>query len=261
MNCTPALERRPAQTPSLEDIWRALANDQLLPWFQAIVELPSRRVIAAEALARWRHPALGILPPASFVPALEARGMLRQLTELMLEKSLYSCLDWRRQGFDLPVSVNLGAESLLDPELPSRLLQQLRILNLPASCLILEFNSRMLRSHQAAAGFMLPALHAAGFGVAADDFSPDDGWLPPAASVLKLARGCAQNLASHHQPRAALSAILSQARRRNAAVVAIGVENESECAALAALGCNAAQGYLFAPPMSPSEFSEWISSG
>ncbi|WP_158253598.1 EAL domain-containing protein [Chromobacterium alticapitis] len=244
----------------MADIWRALADDQLQPWFQPIVEPRSRRVIAVEALARWQHPELGILPPASFVPILEQRGMLRQLTELMLEKSLYACQDWRRAGIALPVSVNLGVESLLDPELPSRLLQQMRIQNLPPSCLILEFNSRMLREQQAAAERALPALSAAGFAVAADDFTAGNGWLPPAIRLLKLRRGCAQDLSAAVEQRAALAAILNLARGRGVAVVAIGVENEMDCAALAQLGCDAAQGYLFGAPMSASGFSRWIST-
>ncbi|WP_168209733.1 EAL domain-containing protein [Chromobacterium paludis] len=261
MHRTPDLLRPPADTITLDDIWRALADDQLQPWFQPIIELRSRRVVAVEALARWQHPELGVLPPASFVPMLEARGMLRQLTELMLEKSLYACQDWRRAGHALPVSVNLGAESLLDPELSSRLRQQLRILNLPPSCLILEFHSHTLREHQAAAAHALPALREAGFGVAADDFTPGGGWLPPSLTQLKLERHCARDLSRAAERRAALAAILSLARGRGVAVVAIGVENESDGSALALLGCDAAQGYLFGAPMSAAGFSEWISSG
>lgn len=260
MHRTPDLLRQPADTITLDDIWRALADDQLQPWFQPIIELRSRRVVAVEALARWRHPALGTLPPASFVPMLEARGMLRQLTELMLEKSLFACLDWRRAGHVLPVSINLGAESLLDPELPQRLRQRMRIWNLPPSCLTLEFQSRVLREHPSAAERALPALRGAGFGVAADDFTPGGGWLPPSLTQLKLERHCACDLSGAAERRAAIAAILSLARGRGVAVVAIGVESESDCAALALLGCDAAQGYLFGAPMSAAGFSKWISS-
>ncbi|MBI3145392.1 MAG: EAL domain-containing protein, partial [Pseudogulbenkiania sp.] len=116
-----------ANAMSIDEIWRALVNDQLVPYFQPVVALRSRKVIGVEALARWRHPALGVLSPVTFVPIMEERGMIRELTELILEKSLYACRDWLDHGHDLAVSINLSALSLTDRNLPDLLESKCRI--------------------------------------------------------------------------------------------------------------------------------------
>jgi sensor c-di-GMP phosphodiesterase-like protein len=108
--------------------------------------IQTRRVIGAEALARWRHPALGVLSPITFVPVMEERGMIRELTELILEKSLYACRDWLDQGFDLNVSINLSAQLLADPQLTSTWPENTSGRLEPAN-LTLEFSESTLRQH------------------------------------------------------------------------------------------------------------------
>lgn len=253
----------PASAMPIEEIWRALVNDQLIPWFQPIVEISSRKVIAAEALARWQHPALGVLSPVSFVPAMEERGMIRELTELILEKSLYACSDWQERGHDIPVTINLTSMSLDDDSLCEQLLQKVRILGLEPAKLTLEFSESTLRQHWQKADAQLAQLRTAGFGIGIDEFgigvTLTDKLLISHFSLLKVDRAFVQGVSSNQHLQAILREDIGLAKASGLTTVAIGVEDTADLATLAELGCDAVQGYICSPPRAAAEFLQWIS--
>jgi diguanylate cyclase len=110
----------------LAEFAHALESGQLVAYFQPEVELSSGRVVAAEALARWEHPELGTLPPALFVPLAEKLGLMTEFTGLMLRSSLAQHRTWAAGGLSIPVSVNVGPESVTDPEFPAVVAEYLR---------------------------------------------------------------------------------------------------------------------------------------
>ncbi|HEY0718770.1 MAG TPA: EAL domain-containing protein, partial [Streptosporangiaceae bacterium] len=99
----------------LAEFPRALRSGQVVAYFQPEVELSSGRVVAAESLARWDHPELGTLSPVLFTPLASRLGLMNELTQLVLQLSLTQQRAWAAAGWDIPVSVNVGPESVADP--------------------------------------------------------------------------------------------------------------------------------------------------
>src|SRR5579862_892799 len=126
----------------LAEFPRALHSGQLVPYFQPQVELASGRVVAAESLARWEHPELGSLSPALFIPLAERLGLMPELTRLMLKTSLAQHRAWAAQGWTIPVSINIGPESVGDPEFPAVVTEALRSERVPGRMLALEVSER-----------------------------------------------------------------------------------------------------------------------
>src|SRR6201999_3089958 len=110
----------------LAEFPHALRSGQVVTYFQPEVELASGRVVAAESLARWEHPELGTLSPVLFTPLATKLRLMRELTELILGLSLRQQRSWARSGWDIPVSVNVGPESVADPEFPAVIDELLR---------------------------------------------------------------------------------------------------------------------------------------
>ena len=252
----------PASAMSIDEIWRALVNDQLVPYFQPVVELRSRKVIGVEALARWRHPALGVLSPVTFVPIMEERGMIRELTELILEKSLYACRDWLDHGHQLAVSINLSALSLTDRNLPGLLESKCRIAGLPPSSLILELSENTLRQHWELAEQQLGQLRQRGFGVAVDEYGIGTGLATRLNgehfSAMKIDRAFVHGAGSNPHLRAILQDNLRLAQGHGLFTVAMGIEESSDLALLSELSCDAVQGYLCSAPLPAEGLLPWI---
>ncbi|QBJ78651.1 EAL domain-containing protein [Aquitalea sp. USM4] len=248
----------------IDEIWKALVNDQLVPYFQPIVNIQTRRVIGAEALARWRHPALGVLSPITFVPVMEERGMIRELTELILEKSLYACRDWLDQGFDLNVSINLSAQLLADPQLTSHLTQKTRLAGLTPANLTLEFSESTLRQHWTVADTQLATLRQAGFGVMVDEFGIGVGLTDKLKSShfsgLKTDRAFVHGAGDNQHLRAILQEALELGQREGLQTIGMGVEDAGDLSVLTELGCTAVQGYICSAPLPASGLIPWISS-
>jgi len=247
----------------VDEIWKALVNDQLLPYFQPIVDLHDRRVTGAEALARWRHPAMGVLSPLTFVPVMEERGMIRELTELILEKSLYACRDWLDQGLDLGVSINLSAQLLADPQLVSHLSQKTKLAGLNPAHLTLEFSESTLRQHWQLADTQLPALRKAGFGVMVDEFGIGAGLADKLHashfSGLKIDRAFVHGAGGNQHLRAILAEALALAQSEGLNTIGMGVEDAGDLSVLNELGCQAVQGYICSAPLPSSGLIPWIS--
>lgn len=246
----------------IDEIWQALVNDQLIPYFQPIVDIESRKVVGAEALARWRHPALGVLSPLTFVPVLEERGMIRELTELILEKSIYACRDWMDRGHDIRVSINLSLQSFTDSSLPNHLASKIRIAGLLPSHLVLEFAESSLRKHWEEAKPCLTALREMGFGVAIDEFGIGAGIIHHLTaehfSEIKIDRAFVHGAGSNQHLRAILEDNLALAQKNGLRTVAIGVEDGVDLILLADLGCNAVQGYICSAPLPADGLLDWV---
>lgn len=249
-------------TMPIDEIWQALVNDQLVPYFQPIVDIESRKVVGAEALARWRHPALGVLSPVTFVPVLEERGMIRELTELILEKSIYACRDWRDRGHDINVSINLSLQSFTDPELPNTLATRTRIAGLLPAQLTLEFAESTLRKHWEEAEPCLKTLRQMGFGVAIDEYGIGAGitryLTPEFFSEIKIDRAFVHGAGGNQHLRAILEDNLGLGRKQGLHTVAIGVEDGIDLILLADLGCNAVQGYICSAPLPADGLLDWV---
>ncbi|WGI25172.1 GGDEF and EAL domain-containing protein [Halomonas alkaliantarctica] len=247
----------------LNDIGRALENeDELYLVFQPRLCLDSGECTGAEALLRWRHPIVGDLSPDEFIPLIEHTPMVKPLTQWVLRHTIHQAAVWYRQGETLRISVNVSATNLEEEHFTLRLLGEMAHMALPKANLEVELTESALVGQGEMAIEQLKALIAAGLRVAIDDFGTGYSSLSylheiPAHTV-KIDRRFITHL--DHDERAAtlVASMISMAHNLGYRVVAEGIENDAVYRRLVQLGCDEAQGYLIAKPLSPAAFEKWL---
>ncbi len=246
----------------LEEIVEGLQNNQFEPFFQPKVELANGRVKGAEALARWRHPRLGIVGPYAFIDLLEAEGLIDELTWIMLKKSAAFCSLWRREsGLEVTVSVNLSIKSLVDVQLAERVTDIVRQENLEPRSMVLEVTESATTTDIGKVLENLSRLRMKGFGLSIDDYGTGYSSMQQLTRIpfteLKLDQSFVANAVRQHSARVILESSLDMARRLNIVSVAEGVETAEDWHLLRDLGYQLAQGYYIAKPLDADSFLEW----
>src|SRR6266704_4925701 len=238
----------------------ALSSGQLVAYYQPEIELPSGRVVAAESLARWEHPEFGTLPPALFTPVAEQLGLMGELTRLMLRLSLVQHRVWAAAGWVVPISVNVGPDSVTDPGFPAVIAEILRSERVPGPMLTLEVSEQT--GTAAVSSSFFAQLAELGVRVALDDFGTGfasleslGGW---PVDELKLDMSLVRPIAGNASFRAIVGTTIDLAHQLGVTVVAEGVESEAVRSELQALGCDVGQGFLFGRPMAPGAFADWM---
>lgn len=247
------------------DLEAAVRNRELEVWYQPQVRLDNGAPAGAEALVRWRQGG-ALLPPAAFVPALEADGRIVALDEAVLELVCADLALARRTGLQTgPVSVNLSRRQLGRTGAADRLAGVVRRYGVPPQDLVFELTESAFCCDDRALLEALPGrLQALGFATSLDDFGMGFSSLKLLADhpfdILKLDRYFVGRIG---EPRAEaiLSAVMELARRLGAGVIAEGVETPEQTAFLRAGGCPAAQGYLFYRPMPRADFFALAAEG
>ncbi len=242
------------------DLRRAIDQDQLSLVYQPKVAMASRSVRSLEALVRWTHPELGAVSPAEFVPLAESTGGARRLTTWVLGAALRQMGEWRRQGLELDLAVNLSAPDVLDPDLSDEILQLLRRYQVEATSLLLEITeSAVMRDPQLAVRNM-QWLRVAGIRFAIDDFGTGHSSLSQLSVLpvdeLKIDR----SFMSAGNPGAVtiVTSTIELGHSMGLKVVAEGVENAAAWNLLRRLGCDFAQGYLISPPLAPAQVPAFV---
>ncbi|MGI5212192.1 putative bifunctional diguanylate cyclase/phosphodiesterase [Plantactinospora sp. CA-290183] len=231
-------------------------DDQLELALQPAVDLCTGEPTGVEALIRWRHPRRGRLSPAEFVRAIEGSELLGAFTRYVVDKALAVAADWARHGLDVPISINVSARSLLDPRLPAEVAESLRRHQVPAHRLVLEITETVVMSELEVIDEVLAALRSMGVQLAVDDFGTGFSSLTFLTRIevdeLKVDRSFVMKMAESPEAAAIVRTTVDLGRELGLRVVAEGVETADQRAALAELGCTAAQGYHFFRPM-PSD--------
>ena len=253
-----AIEAKDVVAGLAAELPHALANGQLVAYFQPQVELSSGWVVGAESLARWEHPELGTLSPAVFVPLVEKLGLMGELTQLMLRLSLGQHRAWAAGGRSIPVSVNAGPECVTDPGFPAVIAEYLRSEDVPGHMLVLEVSEQT--GTAAVSSTFFAQLAELGVRVALDDFGTGfasleslGGW---PVDELKLDISLVRPIASNPAFRTIVSTTVDMAHQLGVEVVAEGVESEAVRSELQALGCDIGQGFLLGKPMPPDRFAD-----
>lgn len=238
----------------LAELHDALAvRDQLVLALQPAVDLETGTPTGVEALTRWQHPRRGLLSPAAFIDAIEDSELITPFTRYVLDLSLAAARDWAGQGFDLPVSVNLSARSLLDATLPSQVGELLRRHRVPPHRLVLEITESVAMSDQEIVDEVLAKLRDLGVQLSVDDFGTGFSTLSFVMRVdvdeIKIDRSFVTAMIENPAAEAAVRGTVELGERLGVRVVAEGVETVEQRTALIALGCTYAQGYHFSRPM------------
>ena len=230
-------------------------SDELYLEYQPKARLVDDKLLGFEALCRWLSPSLGRVSPVEFIPIAETLGLITLLGDRVFETACQQLVKWRDLGLQLaPVAVNLSVHQLYSSGLSDQLTAVLQKCGLSAKYLQLEVTESVLMNDVDRAEAALSLLREKGFKIALDDFGT--GYSSMAylqklpLDVLKLDRSFVQNLGSNRESESICKSILGLARSLGLATVAEGVETSLQKQFLLDNGCDAMQGYLFAPPLS-----------
>ncbi|MCC6172370.1 MAG: EAL domain-containing protein [Gammaproteobacteria bacterium] len=235
----------------------ALAEGQLTVHYQPLVDLRSERIAGLEALARWRHPQFGDVPPAQFIPVAEDSGLIVELGEIVLRKVCGQLAEWSRDGMPVvPVAVNVSAQQLQRTNIRDRVLAICAEYDVAPRLLQIELTeSTVMREIDRQIG-ALEGLRAAGVRISIDDFGTGYSSLSYLKHLpidhLKIDRSFVRDMAVDSNDAAIVSAIISMARSLKLETIAEGVETAQHALRLASLGCDFAQGYYYSGPL-PAE--------
>ena len=243
------------------DLRRAFANGELVVHYQPKANLDGK-VVGVEALVRWLHPTLGLIPPDRFVPLAEHSGLIRPLTMEVLRHSLAQLRAWTEQGLDLTIAVNLSPQHLLDTDLPADIERMVTEAGVRAERLELEITETSLMVNPKRAVGVLERLGEIGVRIAIDDFGTGYSSLQYLkqlpVNVLKIDRTFVAAMTESERDALIVRSTIDLSRNLGLEVVAEGVETAECWDALAALGCDLAQGFVLAHPMPGPELTDWL---
>jgi EAL domain-containing protein (putative c-di-GMP-specific phosphodiesterase class I) len=245
------------------DLQRAVASGALGVCFQPIVRLTTGELVGAEGLVRWNHPNLGMLLPESFLPVAEQTGLITAIDELILDQACawLARIDAIEPGLIPRVNVNLSPRSFQDPRLIDGVIETLRRHGLPPTRLGIEITENLLSDQADRSIATLSQLKTIGIRLALDDFGTGYSSLSYLQTlpvdVVKIAKPFIDDLESSDGRRAFTAAIVALGGALDKFVTAEGIERPEQLELLAAMGCDAGQGFYFARAMEEGEFLAW----
>lgn len=262
--CRPPLDRIATTakfSAGADELSNAIANNHILPFYQPLADIRTGAIIGVEALARWQHPAHGLIAPDQFIPRAEQMGMIDGVTDSMLQQCLDDVANWHLIGIPLNLAVNLTAASLNDEAFPDRLVENLTRFGLAPSALTLEITERVVLKPSPLALEVLARLRIKGFGLAIDDFGTGFSNMEQLRkfpySKLKVDRAFVSGAAEDRFAAAGLKASVMLARELNMKVVAEGVETATDWRVVANHKVDEVQGYWVARPAPAEDFIAW----
>jgi predicted signal transduction protein with EAL and GGDEF domain len=242
-----------AQAALEADLKTAIADEQIEPYYQPLVDIRDNRVCAFEALARWDHPQRGFVPPDVFIPLIEQLGLMPDLTSSVLRQA---CRDARNWPDDIRLSVNISPSDLKDPALPTRLLAILEQERFSPMRLDIEITETALVTDIETARATLTTLQGLGIKISLDDFGTGYSSLYHLRELkfdkVKIDRSFVQAMLENPESEKIVDAILGLTKNLNLATVAEGIEDAAVLKRLAAGGCAYGQGYFFGKAMTAS---------
>jgi diguanylate cyclase (GGDEF)-like protein/PAS domain S-box-containing protein len=242
---------------------RAIERGEFILHYQPMMDLTSLQIVGMEALVRWMHPDLGMVPPAQFIPLAEETGLIVQIGNWVLEQACRRTRALNQAGnLNLTVSVNLSARQFRRRDLAQSVAAVLAATGLPPSQLELEVTESSVMDDQEAAVLTLSALKAMGVHFSVDDFGTGYSSLSQLKRFpidsLKIDQSFVRDIPADQDDAAIVSAIVAMGHRLRLKLIAEGVETPEQLAFLKALGCDLVQGYLFGKPMPEDEFVAFL---
>ena len=256
-----------AQRLSLEhDLRRAIEAEQFVLHYQPQIDVATGAVKGVEALVRWNHPTLGLLPPSEFIPVAEEAGLIMAIWEWVFVTALIQHNDWVQAGLPpMAVGVNLSSVQFADTALAGRVREIAEVVGVPLDCIELEITESALMGDFDAALATLHALRAMGVAIAIDDFGTGYSSLSYLRRLplrkLKLDIAFIRDAVESDEAAAIVAAIIAIANSLRLDVVAEGVETQAQCDFLVDSGCTTMQGYLLCRPMTGQAVAELLRGG
>jgi diguanylate cyclase (GGDEF)-like protein len=252
----------PRRLAMLGELRHAIEHDQLVVHYQPKAELTTGRICGAEALVRWQHPTLGLLPPADFIPLAEASALIHPLTRLVIRAALTQQASWTQAGHIFPVAVNVSTRCLLAPNFVQDVQQLLSETGAQPGCLELEITESVILADPARALSALTELHALGLTISIDDFGTGYSSLAYLKVLpvdeLKIDRSFVRDMRGHPDDAVIVQAIVDLGRNLGLRVVAEGIEDRTTWEYLQGIGCDVGQGFHLSRPVEPLTLTQWL---
>jgi diguanylate cyclase (GGDEF)-like protein/PAS domain S-box-containing protein len=245
---------------------RALERGEFRVFYQPVISLADGSCAGVEALLRWQHPKRGLLAPAEFLPTAESTGLIMPIGAWLLEEACRAAVGWRASRPRTPefrVSVNLSARQLVHNDIGRMVTTALERTGLEPDALCVEITETILMEDVDAGVGAMKALKALGVRPAIDDFGTGYsalGYLRKfPIDEVKIDRSFVERLGTDPDDSAIVAAVVSLGHVLGVTVTGEGVETRGQLEELRALGVDAAQGFLLAPPQPPRDITPWLS--
>ncbi|MEJ5978315.1 EAL domain-containing protein [Novosphingobium sp. PS1R-30] len=242
------------------ELHRAWERKEFVLFYQPQVRLADGTVTGAEALIRWRHPVRGLLPPAAFLPALEAGVLAAPVGQWVIETACAQAALWRKSQPNFRMSVNLSAAQFREGDLPGKVASALAAHGLPPEALELEITENIILDQQDTLLGQLEQLRALGVVLSFDDFGTGFASLNLLRNFpvtqIKIDKGFTQLMQTSPKDQVIVVGLINMAHQLGLTVVAEGIENRADAEFLSAHGCEKGQGYAFGKPVPAALFAE-----
>ncbi len=239
----------------------AIEQDQLALFYQPKVDLRTGRMLGVEALVQWHHPQQGLLPAYQFIPVAERTGLIHALSRWVLRVAIAQCRLWHRVGFHIPVAVNLSPRNFHDDSLPDYIDSLLKEYGLPANLLEIEITENVILNESLNVSKALEHLSSRGMRIYIDDFGTGYSSFGNLKKLpitgIKIDRTFISQMATNDHDQAIVRSTIDLGHRLGMQVIAEGVETQEMWDRLASLGCDVAQGFHMARPMSATDIGGW----
>jgi len=245
----------------LEELRHGLQAGEFFLVYQPEVDLRTGRLARVEALVRWRHPERGLVLPDEFISGAERIGLIRELTDWVLETGLRQCSEWKAAGAVVPIAVNASVRILRDGGLAERVRRLLDRLHLEPNLLTFEITESVTAEPLHALA-TLAELREAGVRLAIDDFGVGSLSLRTLKQLpvdeIKIDRSFVTGMVTQESNAAVVRSVIDLAHHLGCRAVAEGVESRAEWDRLSMLGCDLVQGHFVSPPLAAGEVVRWM---
>ncbi|UED74052.1 bifunctional diguanylate cyclase/phosphodiesterase [Brevibacillus sp. DP1.3A] len=258
----PTMEAKSLERILMENEMRkAIEQEQFQIYYQPKIDIVTSSMTGMEALVRWVHPELGIIPPNRFIPIAEETGMILALGEWILKQACKQNKIWHDQGYTLKVSVNLSARQIYQKDLVEMIKDILRETNLSPDWLELEITESIFVKMEEATA-VLQQIRDIGIQISIDDFGTGYSSFSYIKSLpvdtIKIDASFIRDIHHNQESQAIVKAIVTIAQSLNMNVIAEGIELHDQVAALKENGCDHGQGYLFSKPLPTDAFDQFL---
>ncbi len=241
----------------------ALERNEFELYYQPKLHLRSGLVTRVEVLIRWNHPQRGLLPPGAFVPIAERTGLIRTISDWLLDRALRQCREWQDAGAPIHVAVNLSAKSLQEQMLPTKVDDLLKKWKVDPRFLKIEITESSIMADPAHALAIMSMLQSMGVRLSVDDFGTGYSSLTHLRELpideIKIDKSFVTGMMNSDADTAIVRTVIDLAHNLGKQVCAEGVEDEKVWRKLRELGCDLAQGYWISKPLSATELIRWLS--
>ena len=252
----------PERLALIAELHRTIDNNQLFLAYQPKINLGTGTITGLEALARWQHPKIGLIPPDQFIPMAERTGFIKSLTLWGLKAALSQSRYWLQHGVGVPVSVNLSARILHDGGFPDRMEELLESYGIAPEQLELEITESVIMTDPAHALDILTRISRMGVGLSIDDFGTGYSSLAYLkklpVNAVKIDKSFVIHMIKDQSDAQIVRSTIELAHNLGLKVIAEGIETREVWDRLVALGCDEGQGYYMSRPIAAPEMTQWL---